>query len=201
MKKEDFLVRIVDDDPNQRDGLELVLSLRGWKSKAYPDGTTFLNEDNFLTPGCVILDLAMPEKDGLQVQKEMELKKAAPTVIFLSAHGDLPKAVEAMKNGAVDFLEKPVDPDKIMALIQTIFRNQQSDSADDKAIELWENLSGREKQIATLYSKGNSQREISDYLSLQQKTINAHIQNIYKKLGMHSREEIQKLLEIAGKAK
>ena len=55
MKKEDFLVRIVDDDPNQRDGLELVLSLRGWKSKAYPDGTTFLNEDNFLTPGCVIL--------------------------------------------------------------------------------------------------------------------------------------------------
>ena len=63
MKKEDFLVRIVDDDPNQRDGLELVLSLRGWKSKAYPDGTTFLNEDNFLTPGCVILDLAMPEKD------------------------------------------------------------------------------------------------------------------------------------------
>ena len=136
-----------------------------------------------------------------QVQKEMELKKAAPTVIFLSAHGDLPKAVEAMKNGAVDFLEKPVDPDKLMALIQTIFRNQQSDSADDKAIELWENLSGREKQIATLYSKGNSQREISDYLSLQQKTINAHIQNIYKKLGMHSREEIQKLLEIAGKAK
>ena len=106
-----------------------------------------------------------------------------------------------MKNGAVDFLEKPVDPDKLMALIQTIFRNQQSDSADDKAIELWENLSGREKQIATLYSKGNSQREISDYLSLQQKTINAHIQSIYKKLGMHSREEIQKLLEIAGKAK
>lgn len=125
-------------------------------------------------------------------------RKAAPTVIFLSAHGDLPKAVEAMKNGAVDFLEKPVDPDKLMALIQTIFRNQQSESVEDKAIELWKNLSGREKQIATLYSKGNSQREISDYLSLQQKTINAHIQSIYKKLGMHSREEIQKLLEQIG---
>ena len=76
--------------------------------------------------------------------------------------------------------------------------HQQSESVEDKAIELWKNLSGREKQIATLYSKGNSQREISDYLSLQQKTINAHIQSIYKKLGMHSREEIQKLLEQIG---
>ena len=106
-----------------------------------------------------------------------------------------------MKNGAVDFLEKPVDPDKLMAPIQTIFRNQQSDSADDKAIELWENLSGREKQIATLYSKGNSQREISDYLSLQQKTINAHIQNIYKKTWDAFREEIQKLFRNCRKSK
>lgn len=102
------LIRIVDDDAEMRESLEFLLSTEGWKSRSYAS-EAFLETDDVMVPGCLILDIRMPGLSGLQLQELLKKKDYSLPILFITAHGDITMAVEAVKNGAFDFLPKPLD--------------------------------------------------------------------------------------------
>ena len=103
------LIRIVDDDAEMRESLEFLLSTEGWKSRSYASAEAFLETDDVMVPGCLILDIRMPGLSGLQLQELLKKKDYSLPILFITAHGDITMAVEAVKNGAFDFLPKPLD--------------------------------------------------------------------------------------------
>ena len=103
------LIRIVDDDAEMRESLEFLLSTEGWKSLSYASAEAFLETDDVMVPGCLILDIRMPGLSGLQLQELLKKKDYSLPILFITAHGDITMAVEAVKNGAFDFLPKPLD--------------------------------------------------------------------------------------------
>ena len=111
------LIRAVDDDPAIREALEFMLEAEGWQVRAYASGRDFLTGDAASVPGCAIIDVRMPGMSGLELQHEMISRGMRLPVIFLTGHGDIDMAVGAMRDGAVDFVQKPVDQDRILAAI------------------------------------------------------------------------------------
>ena len=112
------LIRIVDDDAEMRESLEFLLSTEGWKSRSYASAEAFLETDDVMVPGCLILDIRMPGLSGLQLQELLKKKDYSLPILFITAHGDITMAVEAVKNGAFDFLPKPLDDEKLLASVE-----------------------------------------------------------------------------------
>ena len=106
------LIRIVDD-AEMRESLEFLLSTEGWKSRSYASAEAFLETDDVMVPGCLILDIRMPGLSGLQLQELLKKKDYSLPILFITAHGDITMAVEAVKNGAFDFLPKPLDGQRL----------------------------------------------------------------------------------------
>ena len=132
------LIRIVDDDAEMRESLEFLLSTEGWKSRSYASAEAFLETDDVMVPGCLILDIRMPGLSGLQLQELLKKKDYSLPILFITAHGDITMAVEAVKNGAFDFLPKPLDDEKLLASVE-------------KAIALdWERRSHHTSHIAAM---------------------------------------------------
>ena len=113
---ENVLIRVCDDDEDVRRSWQFVLEGEGWNVRIYPDALTFLKEDDPLVPGCLILDVRMPGMTGIELQHEMALRSHVLPVIFVSGHGDINMAVKTIKDGAEDFLPKPVET---LRLIET----------------------------------------------------------------------------------
>jgi len=125
------VIRIVDDDLSITDALSFLLEGEGWNTIAYHDADTFLTNDDLKVPGCLILDVRMPNSmSGLELQEQLMSIAGYLPIIFISAHGDIEMAVHTIKNGACNFLPKPVDQDKLLASIekavQLCHRNLQS---------------------------------------------------------------------------
>ena len=112
------LIRIVDDDAEMRESLEFLLSTEGWKSRSYASAEAFLETNDVMVPGCLILDIRMPGLSGLQLQELLKKKDYSLPILFITAHGDITMAVEAVKNGAFDFLPKPLDDEKLLASVE-----------------------------------------------------------------------------------
>ena len=108
------LIRIVDDDEDMRESLSFLLESEGWQCAAYASAREFLIEDAGSVPGCLILDIRMPEMTGLELQQEMNRRKIFLPIVFLTGHGSIDMAVSAMKSGAVEFLQKPVDHARLL---------------------------------------------------------------------------------------
>ena len=177
------LVRIVDDEADVRDSVSLFLQMAGLEVAAYAGAREFLERDDFARPGCVILDVRMP-------------------IIFLSAHGDIEMAVKAVQRGAVDFLVKPPEPEKLLALVQrTIDAHQKKRRADRDRGQLraqYETLTPAEKQIAFLVAKGFSNATIGDVQGISERTAKSHRAKIYGKLDLANAVEVSEFLREAG---
>lgn len=201
MKKNEEIIRIVDDEASQREALKFMLECEGYEVKDYCGALEFLTQDSPSIPGCVILDLKMPEMDGLSLQKELLNRNCTLPVVFLSAHGDMKKAVKAMKMGSYDFLEKPVDERLLLSTIAELLEEQRkkrrSGMEVQEAIELISMLTDREREIARLLDLGLMKKEIADTLNLKEKTVDNHCQAIYKKLRVHSVAELKNILYAA----
>lgn len=107
------LIRIVDDDPLVRESLSFLLKVKGWSVIAYENAEAFLEGERFNIPGCVILDIRMASMSGLELQIYLERNLAKIPIIFITAHGEVDSAVHTMKHGAVDFLQKPIDENRL----------------------------------------------------------------------------------------
>ena len=200
IKNEQPLIRIIDDDQSQRQALAFLLTSVGYRVASYGSARDFLTRDEHWVGGCAILDLRMPEMDGLSLQREMIQRGISLPIIFLSAYGDLPIAVEAMKLGSFDFLEKPVDEAKLLACLTDILTKEvQLKELRNSPVELqkkWNRLSEQEKLIAKLYANGLIKRQIAERLSVRHKTVDNHLQSVYKKLDIHSIEELKSISKL-----
>ena len=197
-KIEKEIIRLVDDDEDQRRALRFLLEAAGYEVRDYPSGRDFLVNDEPSVPGCAILDLQMPEMDGLTLLTIMREREYRVPVVFLSAHGDIPSTVEAMKKGSLDSLEKPVDSQKLCQLLSDILKKdrvtRKAGMEPEEAKKLFLKLSPRRQEIAKLISKGLLKREVAERLNINLKTVEAHCQFIYSQLNVHSVVELSSII-------
>ena len=167
--------------------------------QVFSSGEEFLVNEAPSVPGCIILDVQMGGISGIEVHKELIARESKVPIIFLTAHGDIPMAVEAMKEGAAEFLVKPLDPEKLLQLVEKhvewdIKRRQWSVSKEEAERRV-ESLTLRERQIVELVLKDLSNQEIAEALKLSRRTIECHRQVAYKKLQVNNVKELKLILE------
>ena len=194
------LIRIVDDDETLLDSQKMLLETLGWEVKTYARARQFLEDDTLTRPGCVLLDVRMPEMTGLEVQAELEKRHSTLPIIFLSAHGDNAMAVHTMRHGAVDFLEKPVEPEVLLQRVSTSIATSLRNSAEMEETRLIKErvakLSGREKDVAKLVAHGLRNKEIARKLNIEETTVKMHRANALAKLAANSSAELTRLFTI-----
>lgn len=192
------LIRTVDDDPAMREALEFMLTAEGWRVKTYENGRAFLTDDAPSTPGCAILDVRMPGMSGLELQQEMNVRGYALPIIFLTGNGDIDMAVSAMRDGAVDFVQKPVRQERLLkAIARAVTRSVSETGAveTEGAIRAKvQELTDREREIAELIGKKLTNRQISERTGITVRTVEVHRAAIIRKLGVRNPDEIERYL-------
>ena len=195
------LVRIVDDDSDLRAAIRFLLESEGWEVAGYYSAADFLLNDDPKIPGCLILDVRMPEMTGVELQSELKQHVREIPIVFLSAHGDIEMAVKTLHEGAVDFLTKPVQEDKLVPVISRavkldlIKRGLSFDH--EKTKERFRELTEREKQIVLLLTKGLLNREVGERLGISTRTVEVHRARAFKKLELHTISELIQFVHAA----
>lgn len=194
----DFVIRILDDDEDVLLSLSLVLSGRGWETRTYQRAEDFFANDDHSTPGCLLLDFQLPESDGAEVQRLLDEKGVFLPIVFMTAYGSIDLAVQVMKRGAIDFLQKPVNLESLENLLvraQKIYtlKKYKFSKIEDLAKTVQE-LSTREKEIyQALIRDDISNKDLSERFGLSERTVEGHRLALYKKLFCHSRQELLEL--------
>jgi len=193
-------IRVIDDDKDFLKSMGLLLEMTGWNVITFNSAKDFLETENFIEPGCILLDLRMPEMTGLELQRKLlsQNKNHLP-IIFLTGHGDVESAVYTLKNGAFDFLQKPVNPLVLNKVVVEASQKSLSTlpEADQKKEDLarYRSLTPREKEIFRLAANGKTSKEISQLLDIALPTVKMHRGNAFDKLDVHSSVEALKLFE------
>lgn len=191
------IIHIVDDDAELVESFRLLLSTMGWEVAVYGNGSDFLELADLNAPGCIVLDMRMPGMTGLEVQEELEKRGCRIPILFLSAHGSISIAVEAVQHGAVDFLEKPVEPLVLVQKVsQAVAKSIERMAEQAKARDFKEKidaLTPREKDVIREVLAGAQNKEAARRLGLEVSTIKMHRANAFAKLGVHSQSELIKL--------
>ena len=194
-----FCVFIVDDDDDVREALSLAVETAELSCQAFASAELFLQAYQANLPGCLLLDIKMPGMSGFELQAELIRRHIDLPIIFLTAHGDIPMSVRAIKEGAVDFLTKPVSTslllDRINSIKQLAIQKHQQTIAVE-AINLRLNrLSARELEILPLLLMGHSNKEIARRLGISYRTMEIHRAQILKKTGAINLLELKRLCE------
>jgi two-component system, LuxR family, response regulator FixJ len=193
-------VYIVDDDADLRDALSLLMRAVGLKAESYRSGTEFLQAIRHDKHGCAILDIRMPGMSGMELQAELHKRRIKLPIIFLTGHGDVPLAVKAMKAGAVDFIQKPLDEHRLVTAVMNALKHDQEHCKADElpAAGIHDNerhlLTHREREVLGLIAKGKQSKEIAEVMCISIKTVEFHRANIREKLGITSLPEFYRLL-------
>lgn len=193
------VVRIVDDDEDVRNSLKFLLEAEGWKTQVYANADEFLEKDNAMIPGCLILDIRMPGTSGLMLQNRLIEAEYALPIIFITAFAEVGTAVMALRRGALDFLTKPINDERLLESVETAVSNdwkrRSSIELSKKAHELVSLLTVRELDVARLVAEGLSNKQIAVNLGIAETTVKVHRTSIYRKLEVKTPLEIFKLLE------
>ena len=191
--REKSLVRLVDDDEAVLTALTSFLEMDDWTVRAFRSAEDYLGSPG-AEPGCLVLDVRMPGMTGIELQEEMRRRGIRTPIIFLSAHGDIELAVEAIGRGALTFLEKPPKPKKLLAAIEEATRldilrlRREAELADADA--LWTTLTAAEAQVAQMIAKGLSSAETARALSVSENTVRGQRAAAYGKLGVQNAVEL-----------
>ena len=201
MKLPASLIRVVDDDEAVRKSLTFLLEDEGYSVAAYPDAAEFLRGDMPSVPGVAILDVKMPGMNGLELYAELRARENRNPVIFLTAHGDIEMAVRAMRDGAFNFVEKPIVPEKFLALVREAMESAGAyrEGSPEERRELglkFSQLTPRERQVLALAASGKSNREAGEILGLSERTVENHRAAGYRKLGVSSLQALREAFEI-----
>ena len=195
-------VFLVDDDEAIRHSASFMLRHAGFLVKTYPDGISFLEQVNEDQNGCILLDVRMPGMDGLAVQNALNLRGINMPVIILTGHGDVPVAVEAMKGGALEFLEKPYEKQALIGAIENAFSSLDSQSADDKrsreAKAKLTSLTPREMEVLECLVEGQTNKSIAQTLAISPRTVEIHRAHMMEKLQADSLSNALRLAFLAG---
>lgn len=192
-------VFLVDDEKDVTDALAWLLDSVKIKSRAFASASAFLESlRRFDGAACAVVDLRMPEMSGLELQNRIVEAGHDLPLIFLTAHGDIPAAVNAMQAGAIDFIQKPFNPEQFLASVQRAMRlageRHTRRLADLKIRRLIEQLSPREQEVLHGLLDGRTSKEIAGTLDISPKTVDVHRANVMKKMGVASGAELIRLV-------
>ncbi len=196
------IVHIVDDDPAIRCAITASLKARGYSVKDYESSELFLNSYQDVQIGCLVLDIKMPGINGLELQKILKEKNYTIPIIFVTGHGDVPMSVQAIKNGALDFLEKPYRQETMQELIEQALAqskiNRQKVVEGNICAERYNSLTPREKQVMAMLTSGNinvSNKKIAKTLDISPRTVEDHRAKIMLKMHAKSLPELISMTE------
>lgn len=198
----DRTVFLVDDDEAIRHSASFMLRHAGFLVKTYPDGLSFLEQVSSSQDGCILLDVRMPGMDGLAVQSALNQRGINMPVIILTGHGDVPVAVEAMKGGAIEFLEKPYEKQALVGAIENAFTLLDSQAADDKrnkdAKAKLTALTPREMDVLECLVSGMTNKGVAQALSISPRTVEIHRAHMMEKLQADSLSTALRIAFLAG---
>jgi RNA polymerase sigma factor (sigma-70 family) len=196
-------VLLVDDDPGVLNSLRWLLESEGLEVESFQSAQQFLDEYDPKKPGCVVLDVKMPEMDGLELQERMGMQGDHRPIIFVTGHGDVPTSVRAMRAGAVDFLEKPVDDDTLLERVsQAVARDLQRRRREMEKQEIQlriDKLSPREHEVMQLLYDGKANKQVAAKLGISIQTAAKHRTRVLAKMGVQNDTELIRLLHRVAK--
>ncbi|MDG9668303.1 MULTISPECIES: response regulator transcription factor [unclassified Hahella] len=192
------IVYVVEDDEAVRDSLLLLLRAEGYSTKGYSSAQSFLEEEVADLNGCLVLDIRMPGMTGMELHKKLlELGCALP-VIFVTGHGDVAMAVEAMKLGAVDFVQKPYREEDLLEKVKGALamdaEQKEALRHKEKLRQKIESLTPRELEIMEMMIEGNANKVIAIELNISQRTVEIHRSRVMQKMGTHSLAQLVQMV-------
>jgi two-component system response regulator FixJ len=196
-KPPETTIYIVDDDDGMRRALDTLLSTVGYKTAVFARPSEFLARFNIDAPGCLVLDIRMPEMSGLELQQKLNNLGSMLPVIFVTGHGDVPMAMQAMKEGAFEFIQKPFREqdllDRINHALQRDAENRDTLARRAEVLKRLESLSPRERQVMELVVDGAANKVIALDLTLSERTVEIHRAKVMEKMGARSVAHLVKL--------
>jgi FixJ family two-component response regulator len=195
-------VFVVDDDEGVRSALALLLKSMGQPAATYASAADFLADYDAERPGCALLDVRMPGMSGLELQDELNRRGVVLPVIFITGHGDVPMAVEAMQRGAFDFLQKPFGDDDLAERIRrALARDRELRAAIGEKSQIrarLARLTPRERQVLELVASGKPNKVMAAELGVSQRTVEIHRAHVMKKMGASSLAQLVRMRLVAG---
>ena len=195
-------VYVIDDDPAIRDSLDFLLGAAGFSVRAFDSGQVFLDALAKLEHGCVVTDMRMPGIDGMELLRRVNSGARKLPVIVMTGHGDVPLAVEAMKLGALDFLEKPFEDDRLIGMIETALSGQQNGSKSEAAMADMAarvaSLTQRERQVMQGLVTGQSNKTIAREYNISPRTVEVYRANVMTKMQAGNLSELVRFALRAG---
>ena len=190
----DTLVYLVDDEFSVRDSLALLIEATGQTVRSFASAEAFLNSYDPQQPGCLLLDVRMPSMSGLELQDELLRREISIPIIFISGHAGIPESAKAFRAGALDFLEKPFDNEKLLERIEEAIKKDIA--SREQAIEYrkiqnrLEHLTVREQEVLSLIACGHPNKEMARILDISNRTVEAHRASIMEKMQVNSLAEL-----------
>lgn len=191
------VVFVVDDDISVRESLESLLSFEGWRTETFGSAGEFLGRARTDGPCCLILDVSLPDLNGLDLQKLVAADRSDMPIIFVTGHGDIPMTVKAMKAGAVEFLTKPIDDDALLNAIRNAVERSSAAIGDQSEIrrlrERYDTLTPREREVMSLVVSGLLNKQVGLQLGISEITVKAHRGKVMQKMNADSLAEMVKM--------
>jgi FixJ family two-component response regulator len=191
------LVFVVDDDLSVRESLELLIRTAGWEPETYASAKAFLARPRAFVPSCLVLDVSLPDLNGLDLQQRIGADRADLPIIFITGHGDVPMTVRAMKAGAVEFLTKPFGDDALLDAIASAIERSRAALEQQAGLQALEaryaTLSRREREVMALVVSGLLNKQIAGELRISEITVKAHRGKVMRKMKAGSLADLVKL--------